>query len=257
MNLKDFEKENLDFFPCGLKLSRRQKTILKIWSALKGKTKSTVRRMSAQLLEKAATTLLQPEDINWLAQKEIDLNAPLSRGYRFADLLAKENTLTPQLIDKLAEKKYNFNQLNERGRHCGFYIEPNKHLVAALKAQGVDFSLSDGHGTTAAEAIAFNALKENVSVLPLFDTRDDLYDCLNMSKKSLKEKAVKRINAIKAEINPNIDYTVLRKEAVVHLLRAHNIQKAYHTAQTKQAPKGLKENTPFWEKMKQENQNKR
>ena len=77
MNLKDFEKENFDFFPCGLNLSRRQKTILNIWSNLKGKAKSTVRRMSAPLLEKAATALLQPEDITWLAQKGINLNAPL------------------------------------------------------------------------------------------------------------------------------------------------------------------------------------
>ena len=257
MNIKDFEKENFDLFPCGLNLSRRQKTILDIWGAMKGKAKGTVRRMSAQLLEKAATVLLQPEDITWLVQKGINLNAPLSKGYRFADLLAKENTLTPQLISKLAENKYDFKMLNERGRHCGYYIEANKHLVAALKAQGLDFSASDGHGVSAADSIAFNAIKNNESVLSLFETREDMYDCVKMSKNDLKNKTVRQINAVQAEINPNIDYAALRKEALVHLFRANGVRQAYNHANTKSAPNGLKENHPFWERMKQENQNKR
>lgn len=257
MKLEDFEK-NCGLFPCGLETSRRQKTVITIWHDIRGKSKAAVSCKSGKFLEQMAESGVEPQDVAWLVKQGVNINAACGVGLRFADLLAKNNTLSPQMVKQLAELGYNFKRLDEKGRHCGYYAEPCVPLIAALKAQGLDFNAhKDKTGRSAADHIFLTALKNHIKLTPLFETREGIYNCLTKKPLGLREDVAKRIKEVPADDNENFDSSAMMQYRHQVLFRSVAVKKAYEQAKKRRAPHGLKENNPFWENLKREMQNKR
>ncbi len=250
--------------------NEQKKQIRHLWQLLKGKKKEEVRMESGEILNKAADNrLLRPVTIAWLTHRGVDLNRTLPNGLRFADKLAAQNTLTPQLIGCLAEKGYDFQAVNRENRNIAHYMTASDLLIKALKAEDFDFfqksqitlvSLDDNSyismwEDSAAETLVKRA-KDSMPVFSLFNTRDEWLTDKNHP--NLKETIFKRINNLKPEKQPTCDYIVFMKHTLLQMHLSDCCKRAYQQeALHKMAPHGLKENHPFWERMKQENQNKR
>ena len=163
------------------------------------------------------------EMVGVLKQRGCDLNKPLGDvyanpdGYTTTDYLASYGRLSPRLISEMAKAGYDFKRLNNRGEHAGFYLVGgaplNKEVVAALKAQGVDFSIKNKDGKTVAETAVEGLITyaKTVGSHPrvmfknrlgaFFERRDDFVDLYYADK----DKIVEDLNRWFAEIEPEIN----------------------------------------------------
>lgn len=163
------------------------------------------------------------EMVGVLKQRGCDLNQPLGdaranpNGYTTADYLASYGRLSPRLISEMAKAGYDFKRLNNRGEHAGFYLVGgaplNKEVVAALKAQGVDFSVRNKDGKTVAETAVEGLITyaRTVGCPPqvilknrlgaFFEKRDDFIDMYYVDK----EKIVENLNRWFTEIEPAVN----------------------------------------------------
>ena len=204
------------------------------------------------------------EMVGVLKQRGCDLNKPLGDvyanpdGYTTTDYLASYGRLSPRLISEMAKAGYDFKRLNNRGEHAGFYLVGgaplNKEVVAALKAQGVDFSIKNKDGKTVAETAVEGLITyaKTVGSHPrvmfknrlgaFFERRDDFVDLYYADK----DKIVEDLNRWLAEIEPEInadkgiqsvydDYSVRvdRCQRVYDYCKKHNL-KDYLAAKTAQ-----------------------
>ena len=215
------------------------------------------------------------EMVDVLKQRGCDLNKPLGcnkdnpDGYTTADYLASYGRLSPRLISEMAKAGYDFKRLNNRGEHAGFYLVGgaplNKEVVAALKAQGVDFSIENKEGKTVAD-IAVKGLVTYAQTTGMserkvfkdwlgafFEQRDDYVDLYYADK----DKIVENLNRRFAEIEPNVnadkgilsvyeDYkiSVARCQRVYTYCDKHNV-KDYFMQKTDQKPDWNKEQGEF------------
>lgn len=266
--VKEFSYD--DSYLESLASSELRNRIKVLFHQIRGMKKKDVRKESGKILEQMADIpLLRPSTVAWAAWRGVDLNASLPTGLRFADKLAQNDMLTPQLIACLSEKGYDFQSLNDLNQHIGYYLIPSAPLVIALKEEGVDFfknmpmkiHSSDDESfveileDSIAETLLHRAQRGEISLVTLFEKREDWYLC--QYPQVIEEAFYQQIRALKPEKLENFNYIALCKYNRTAFRMAAETCRGYSAALKKRAPYGLKENHPFWDQLKEENQNKR